>query len=161
IDVLPVAALVMIGRRVIGANRRAGTLMGVTPEELMATPDPVLRFVAPEDQPEMLRRMAARARGEPVTDEMDYAVLTANGQRIPSRAHVTSFAAAGTTAVLLVITHEPLRARHAQLVRGFVDVAVAAQRERTQAGILRVAREELQKLGLSVTLCEIGAGRFR
>src|SRR5262249_42001251 len=49
----------------------------------------------------------------------------------------------------------------AQLIRGFVDVAVAAQRERTQAGILRVSRDELQRLGLSVTLCELGAGRFR
>jgi signal transduction histidine kinase len=51
--------------------------------------------------------------------------------------------------------------RNAALVRGFVDVAVAAQRESTQGAILRVAREELQKLGLSVTLCELGEGRFR
>jgi PAS domain S-box-containing protein len=161
LEVLPVAAMVMIGRKVIGANQRMGALLGVSAEELLATPDPVLRFVAPEDQSLVLGRIAARARGEPVAEEMDHVVVAANGQRIPSRAHVTPFAAAGTNAVLLVITHERLRARHAQLVRGFVDVAVAAQRERTQAGILRAAREELQKLGLSVTLCELGAGRFR
>ena len=53
------------------------------------------------------------------------------------------------------------RERDAFLVRGFVDVAVAAQRERTQGGILRVAREGLEKLGLSVTLCELARGRFR
>ena len=52
-------------------------------------------------------------------------------------------------------------ARNATLIRGFVDVAVAAQREQTQAGILKVAAAELRKLGLSVTLCELGAGCFR
>jgi signal transduction histidine kinase len=52
-------------------------------------------------------------------------------------------------------------ARNAALIRGFVDVAVAAQREQTQAGILKVAGAELQKLGLSVTLCELGTGCFR
>jgi signal transduction histidine kinase len=51
--------------------------------------------------------------------------------------------------------------RNVSLIRGFVDVAVAAQREHTQAGILRVAREQLEKLGLSVTLCELARGRFR
>jgi len=53
------------------------------------------------------------------------------------------------------------RRRNAFLIRGFVDVAVAAQRERTQAGILRAAHERLEKLGLSVTLCELAPGRFR
>jgi signal transduction histidine kinase len=51
--------------------------------------------------------------------------------------------------------------RNVSLIRGFVDVAVAAQREHTQAGILRVAREQLEALGLSVTLCELAPGRFR
>src|SRR6266404_225104 len=51
--------------------------------------------------------------------------------------------------------------RNAILIRGFVDVAVAAQREQTQAGILKVAAAELRKLGLSVTLCELGAGCYR
>jgi signal transduction histidine kinase len=52
-------------------------------------------------------------------------------------------------------------ARNAILIRGFVDVAVAAQREQTQAGILKVAAAELRKLGLSVTLCELGDGCYR
>ena len=39
-------------------------------------------------------------------------------------------------------------ARNAILIRGFVDVAVAAQREQTRAGILKVAGAELRKLGL-------------
>jgi two-component system sensor histidine kinase HydH len=51
--------------------------------------------------------------------------------------------------------------RNVSLIRGFIDVAVAAQREHTQEGILRVAREQLEKLGLSVTLCELAPGRFR
>src|SRR6267142_2384319 len=161
LEVLPVPAMVMIGRRVISANRRMGALLGVTPEELLATADPVLRFVSPDDQPQVLGRIAARARGEPVAEEMDQAVIAANGQRIPVRAHVTPFAAVDPNAIMLVMTYERLRERHAELVRGFVAVAVAAQRERTQAGILRVAREQLQRLGLSVTLCELGAGRFR
>ena len=161
LEVLPVPAMVTIGRRVISANRRMGALVGVSPEEILATPDPILRFIAVEDQPILIARIAARARGETVSEEIDYVVVAANGQRIPSRTHVAPFPSAGTNAMLVVITHERLRARHAQLIRGFVDVAVAAQRERTQAGILRVARDELQRLGLSVTLCELGAGRFR
>ncbi len=55
----------------------------------------------------------------------------------------------------------PQRRRHSSLIRGFVDVAVAAQREHTQAAILHVAREKLEKLGLSVILCELAPGRFR
>lgn len=51
--------------------------------------------------------------------------------------------------------------RDASLIRGFIDVAVAAQREHTQAGILKVAREQLERLGLSVILCELAPGRFR
>ncbi|HZR07124.1 MAG TPA: ATP-binding protein [Myxococcales bacterium] len=51
--------------------------------------------------------------------------------------------------------------RNVALIRGFVDVAVAAQREHTQARILQVAREQLEKLGLSVTLCQLAPGRFR
>src|SRR5262249_1232392 len=161
LDVLPVPAMLPVGRRVLGAHHRMGKLVGLSPEEILATPDPILRFIAGEDQPMLIARIAARARGEPVSDEMDFVVVTASGQRIPSRTHVAPFPAAGTNAVMVVITHERLRARQAQLIRGFVDVAVAAQRERTQAGILRVSRDELQRLGLSVTLCELGAGRFR
>ena len=55
----------------------------------------------------------------------------------------------------------PAPPRNVSLIRGFIDVAVAAQREHTQAGILRVAREQLEKLGLSVTVCELASGRFR
>jgi two-component system sensor histidine kinase HydH len=55
----------------------------------------------------------------------------------------------------------PAPPRNVALIRGFLDVAVAAQREHDQAGILKVAREQLEKLGLSVTLCELAPGRFR
>jgi signal transduction histidine kinase len=51
--------------------------------------------------------------------------------------------------------------RNVTLIRGFIDVAVAAQREHTQAGILKAAREQLEKLGLEVVLCELAPGRFR
>jgi signal transduction histidine kinase len=51
--------------------------------------------------------------------------------------------------------------RNVSLIRGFVDVAVAAQREHTREGILKVAHEQLEKLGLFVTLCELAPGRFR
>jgi signal transduction histidine kinase len=160
-DALPVPAMVMDGRRILAANRRMADLAAVPLQELLAVDDPVLRFVAPEDQPVVLGRIAARARGESVPDELDYVGVAANGERIPSRAHVAPFPAAGAHAVLLVVTHERARARNAMLIRGFVDVAVAAQRENTQAGILRVARERLEQLGLSATLCELGPGCFR
>jgi signal transduction histidine kinase len=109
----------------------------------------------------VIGRIKARALGEKVPEELDYVGIGANGERVPSRAHVAPFPHAGQYAVLLVITDERLRARNAQLIRGFLDIAVAAQREQTQAGILRVAREGLEKLGLSTTLCELGPGSFR
>jgi signal transduction histidine kinase len=152
LEALPVAGLVFAGRRIVAANRRLADLAGVPVEEFVSSAEPVLRFVATEDQPMVLGRIAARARGDAVPAEFDYVMIGASGQRLPSRGHVAPFPAAGENAVLLVITHERLRARNAALIRGFVDVAVAAQRERTEAGILNVARAELQKLGLSVTL---------
>jgi signal transduction histidine kinase len=161
LDALPVPALVSVQGRIAGANQRLAQLTGVPVEEFISSPEPVLRFVAEEDQPMMRDRIAARARGEPVPAEFDYVLVGANRQRFPSRGHLSPFPAAGENAVLLVITHERLRARNAALIRGFVDVAVAAQRESTQEGILRVARDELVKLGFSVTLCELGEGCFR
>jgi signal transduction histidine kinase len=161
VDSLPMPALVFAGGRIAAANRRLADLSGVSVEDFLSSPEPVPRFVAKEDQAAVLERIAARARGEPVSADFDCMMVGANGQRLVSRGHVAPFPAAGENAILLVITHEQLRARNAALIRGFVDVAVAAQREQTQAGILRVAREELQKLGFSVTLCELGDGCFR
>ena len=161
VDALPVAAVIMHDRRILACNRHLAELAAVPLDELLATEDPIERFVAPEDQPVVLGRIAARARGDQVPAELDYVGIGGNGERIPSRAHVAPFPSAGEHAVLVVITHEGLRARSASLIRGFIDVAVAAQRESTQAGILRVAREGLERLGLSATLCELGPGCFR
>jgi len=161
VDALPVAAVIMHDRRILACNRHLAELAAVPLDELLATEDPIERFVAPEDQPVVLGRIAARARGDRVPAELDYVGMGGNGERIPSRAHVAPFPSAGEHTVLVVITHEGLRARSASLIRGFIDVAVAAQRESTQAGILRVAREGLERLGLSATLCELGPGCFR
>ena len=161
VDSLPIAALIMRDRRVLACNGHLADLAAVPLEELIDAEDPIHRFVAPEDQPVVLGRIAARARGELVPAELDYVGVGGNGERIPSRAHLAPFPSAGEHAVLVVITHEGLRARSASLIRGFVDVAVAAQRETTQAGILREAREGLERLGLSATLCELGPGCFR
>ncbi len=161
LEALPVPALVFAQGRIAGANRRLVELTGVPLEEFVSSKEPVLRFVAEEDQPLVRGRIASRARGESVPSEFDYVLVGAGGKRFPSRGHVAAFPEAGENAVLMVITYERLRARNAALIRGFVDVAVAAQRESTQAGILKVAREELMRLGLSVTLCELGDGCFR
>jgi signal transduction histidine kinase len=161
VDTLPVAAMIMREGRVLACNRHLADLAAVPLEELVAAEQPIRRFVAPEDQPVVLGGIAARARGELVPPELDYVGIGGNGERIPSRAHLAPFPSAGENAVLVVITHEGLRARSASLIRGFVGVAVAAQRESTQAGILRVAREGLERLGLSATLCELGPGCFR
>ncbi len=161
VDAFPIAAMIMRDRRILACNRQLADLTAVPLEELLAAEEPIQRFVAPEDHPVVLGRIAARARGELVPAELDYAGIGGNGERIPSRAHLAPFPSAGEDAVLVVITHEGPRARSASLIRGFVDVAVAAQRETTQAGILRVAREGLERLGLSATLCELGPGCFR
>jgi len=161
LEALPVPALVFAQGRIAAANRRLAVFCGVPVDEFVSSPEPVLRFVAAEDQPMVLGRIGARARGEPVPPEFDYVMVGANDVRLPSRGHVAPFPAAGENAVLLVITHERMRARNADLIRGFVDVAVAAQRETTEAAILRVAREELKKLGFRVVLSEIGDGKFR
>jgi len=49
----------------------------------------------------------------------------------------------------------------AQLIRGFVGVAVAAQHERTEADFFRVVRESLLGLGMNSSLLEIDGDRFR
>ncbi|HET9752599.1 MAG TPA: GAF domain-containing protein, partial [Myxococcales bacterium] len=49
----------------------------------------------------------------------------------------------------------------AQLIRGFVGVAVAAQHERTEADFFRVVRESLRALGMNSTLVEVDGDRFR
>ena len=137
VDALPIAAMIMSDRRILACNGHLADLAAVPLEELVAAEDPIHRFVAPEDQPVVLGRIAARARGELVPAELDYVGVGGNGERIPSRAHLAPFPSAGEHAVLVVITHEGLRARSASLIRGFVDVAVAAQRETTQAEWLR------------------------
>src|SRR5512140_1384232 len=49
----------------------------------------------------------------------------------------------------------------AQLIRGFVGVAVAAQHERTEADFFRVVRESLRALGMNSSLLEVDGDRFR
>ena len=49
----------------------------------------------------------------------------------------------------------------AELIRGFVDVAVAAQRQRTQAEFFETVRQRLKEMGLTSTVVEIESDRFR
>ncbi|HET9752498.1 MAG TPA: hypothetical protein VFP52_06035, partial [Myxococcales bacterium] len=49
----------------------------------------------------------------------------------------------------------------AQLIRGFVGVAVAAQHERTEVDFFRTVRESLHALGMNSTLVEVDGDRFR
>jgi len=73
VDSLPIAAMIMRDRRVLACNGHLADLAAVPLEELIAAEDPIQRFVAPEDQPVVLGRIAARARGELVPAELDYA----------------------------------------------------------------------------------------
>ncbi|HZX94067.1 MAG TPA: GAF domain-containing protein [Myxococcales bacterium] len=161
VEALPVPALIASRGRIVAANRRLAELTGVPVHDLLASSSPFLHFVAPEDREMVLERAAARARGEPVADEVDYMAVAADGRRIPSRAHVAPFPAAGEGGLLMVISRERARAQSAQLIRGFVDVAVAAQGERSEPDYFNVVRESLRGLGLTSTLMEVDGDRLR
>ena len=95
VDAFPIAAMIMRDNRIVACNRQLADLTAVPLEELLAAEEPIQRFVAPEDQPAVLDRIAARSRGEPVPAELDYVGIGGSGQRIPSRAHLAPFPSAG------------------------------------------------------------------
>jgi signal transduction histidine kinase len=55
---------------------------------------------------------------------------------------------------------EAPQGRTARIVRGLIDAAVAAQRERTTMGLFRAVRDQLAVLDLNVTFSEMGESTF-
>src|SRR5262249_29771271 len=62
---------------------------------------------------------------------------------------------------LAIFSDERLRARSADVIRGLVEVAVAAQQQRTQSGFFRAGRDRLTPLGLTPPPLGIAGGNFR
>jgi len=158
---IPMPACVMRDGRVVAANRRLGEMTGHAVGVLVTMEDPIPLTVSQEDQPLIAARMAARARGEPVPDEYDFTGKGPDGNLIPSRLRVGPFPLAGPGAVLILSSDERGRDRSAALIRGFVDVAVAAQQERSRGTFFLVVRERLLALGLHSTVLELEGDRFR
>ena len=162
IDALPVAACVLGGAsRIVAANERMRRLTGYTQEELLGPGNAIARFVTPFERDDVLARYAARLRGEPVPDEQQFTGVGAAGEQIPVRARIAPFPAAGAGAFLFIFEDERNAARTAALIRGFVDTAVAAQQERSQAGLFSVVRQRLTALGLTSTVLEMKGDQFR
>ena len=63
--------------------------------------------------------------------------------------------------VQALVDAERVRNQSARLIRGFLDVAAAAQQERTPGDFFRVVRERLHGLGLTSTVFEVEGDRFR
>ena len=161
VEQIPMAALVMVGPRILGANARMTELTGWSREELLGAKNPMLEFIAEEDQARILAQREARRRGHPAPDEFDMVGMGAGGRRVPARVRVSAFPVVGADAELFLFSDDRLRARAADLIRGFVDVAVAAQKERTRDAFFRTVREGLLALGMTSTVLEIERGHFR
>ena len=161
LEQIPVASVVMCGSRVLAANLKMTGLTGWSHAELLGATNPVLQFVAPEDQVRILAQREARLRGDPAPDEFDFIGATADGRKAPVRVRIAAFPAGGEGAQLFLFSDESVRGRTADLIRGFVDVAVAAPKERTRDGFFHAVRERLLALGLTSTVLEIEGDRFR
>lgn len=152
---IPMPACVLRGGRIVAANARVAALLGVAREELLASADPWRDFISTEEAARLFDRHQARVRGEPVPDDYDLTGRRAGGAPVSARVRIGPFPLAGPDAMLVLCTDESERERSRDLIRGFVDAAVAAQRETTVADLFRVVREKLAELGLSFTLLSV------
>ncbi|HEX9602310.1 MAG TPA: GAF domain-containing protein [Myxococcales bacterium] len=158
---IPMPTLVLRTGRIVAANDRFCALLGRSRQELLDAEDPFHAFIAPEDAERVLARHLARAEGRTELEEYDFALRARDGSPIPARVRVSRHAPAGPGAFLALCTDERGRARTAQLIRAFVDVAVSAQREATQDGIFRLVQERLAAAGLSVHFSALAAQTFQ
>ena len=147
VDQLPLAACVLDESRIVAVNERLCSLLGRTKEQIVGAPDALQTVLIP------ISRKAGAA--ERAVDEMDLVGRGSDGAPIPLRGRISPFPLAGPGAVLIVCTDERGLARTAQIVRGLVDAAVAAQREQTALGLFRSVRDRLAQLGLLVNFNEI------
>ncbi|MFL5380309.1 MAG: GAF domain-containing protein [Myxococcales bacterium] len=147
VDQLPLAACVLDETRIVAANERLCSLLGLPREKIVGVSDALQTVLIP------VSRKAGAA--ERAVDEMDLVGRGSDGAPIPLRGKISPFPLAGPGAVLIVCTDERGLARTAQIVRGLVDAAVAAQREQTTTGLFRSVRDRLAQLGLLVNFNEI------
>ena len=158
---IPMPALVMRAARVLAANDRFCRLLGRGRDELLASEDPFHAFLAPEDAERLLARHLARSEGRSELEEYDFALRARDGSPIPARVRISGYPSAGSGAFLLLCSDERGRARTAQLIRAFADVAVSAQRQATQEGILRLVADRLAAAGLSVHFSAVSGETFQ
>src|SRR5216683_5215843 len=130
-------------------------------DELLASEDPFHAFLAPEDAERLLARHLARSEGRSELEEYDFALRARDGSPIPARVRISGYPSAGSGAFLLLCSDERGRARTAQLIRAFADVAVSAQRQATQEGILRLVADRLAAAGLSVHFSAVSGETFQ
>lgn len=161
VDGLPVPACVVRGGRIVAANERLAALLGRDRATLLLSADPFGDFVSTEDAARMAERHRARVRGEAVPDDYDFTARHADGSAMHGRARVGPFPLAGEGAMLLLCTDESEREHDSGLIRGFVNVAVHAQRETTVDDLFRVVREKLAELGLTFTLMAVEPQGYR
>ncbi len=156
VESIPVPACVLRSGRIVAANGLLASLVGRTREALRASANAFEDFISSaEDAARLAERQRARARGEPVPDDYNFTSLRADGVAIYGRARVGPFPLAGPDAMLWLCTDEGEHERNRGIIRGFVDAAVAAQRETTVEDLFRVVREKLAELGLSFTLLSV------
>jgi PAS domain S-box-containing protein len=161
LEQIPIAACLAREGRFLAVNKRLAELVGFDLDALTGEEDLICAFIAPEDQARLMARREARQRGEPVSEEVDLVARSPSGVKTPIRARISPFPLVAPDALLLIATDERPRERVADMIRGLVDVAVAAQAEHTHASFFRVVREGLERLGLPSTVMEVAGGRFR
>jgi two-component system sensor histidine kinase HydH len=158
---LPMAAFIVDVDRIAAVNRSLSALLGYTEAEILSGPGAIASFLPPSERERIWERHKARLGGEAEPQDYSVRLLHASGAEIPARARVTLFPAAGPEGVLVLLSDERERDRTTSLIRGFVDAATAAVGQTTQADILRVAREHLEAMGLTVTTMEVDGNRLR
>ena len=161
VESIPMPACVLRGGRIVAANARFSELQGRSRETLLASTNPFADFISREDADRLAERHRARMRGEPVPDDYDFIGQRADGTPLFGRARVGPFPLGGPGALLWLCTDEGEREHNRGLIRGFVDAAVAAQRETEVADLFRVVREKLAELGLSFTLLAVEPQGYR
>ncbi len=160
VDALPLPAAVLREGRIAAINGKLCDLLGQEAGALVGR-DPFEALDFDDEGGQLRERNRARRRGEPVPDDFECVLRHSSGNEVPLRARVAPFPASGAGATLYLFEESQERARSARLIRGLIDVAAAAQREGTEAGIFRAVRERLAGLGLECVICEVGRGSLR
>jgi signal transduction histidine kinase len=157
---IPVAALVFRQNRIVAANERMCVLLGRRLPDLLGATDPIHAFIGDGDCDKIFARYLSRIAGKPEPEEYDVDLRAGDGSHIPARVRIAKFPPGGEGAHLALFTDERARSRSAELIREFVDVAVAAQRATTREAVFRLVRDRLGAAGLTVNVSAIEGEYF-